>query len=203
MSADGRRLRGEATRRAVLEASSGLASLEGLDALTIGRLAGDLHMSKSGLFAHFGSKEELQLATVDHAREVFLDEVVRPAMAGPPGLARLRGLVGHWLGYMERGVFPGGCFFAQTSADFDNRPGPLRDRIAEVMREWVEALELAARRAQESGELRPDVEPAQIAFELHALALGANWRAQLFDDADAYALAGRAIEARLAALGAA
>ncbi|HEX8188504.1 MAG TPA: helix-turn-helix domain-containing protein, partial [Pyrinomonadaceae bacterium] len=132
-AAGARRAHGERTRQAILEAAVDIASEEGLEGLTIGRLAAELSMSKSGLFAHFGSKEELQLATVEAARDVFVREVVRPAFGAPRGLARLWQLCDVWLGYVRREVFRGGCFFAAAAAEFDGRPGAVRDRVAAIM----------------------------------------------------------------------
>lgn len=195
---DGRRARGDATRGAVLRASVDLASVEGLEALTIGRLAADLGLSKSGLFGHFGSKEELQLATVGRATEVFVDEVVRPALTAPRGLVRLRALHASWLAYMERRVFPGGCFFAHTSAEFDSRPGAVHDRLAAAMRDWLDTLERAVRMAQETGELRDGLDPARVAFELHALGMAANWRRELLGEAEAFTWARETADVRLA-----
>lgn len=199
---DGRRARGQATRRTILDATVRVGSLEGLEALTIGRLAGDLGISKSGLFAHFGSKEELQLATVDHAREVFIGDVIAPAKDAAPGLARLWALCDGWIGYMERETFPGGCFFAQASVEFDNRPGPVRDRVVEVLSEWRVALAATVRRAQEAGQLRDAVEPEQFVFEIDALVLGANWSFQLYRDPAVFVRARRGIARRLAELAA-
>src|ERR1043166_4628074 len=125
-----RKAQGERTRRAILETAVHIASAEGLEGLTIGRLATELSMSKSGLFAHFGSKEELQLATVEAARDIFVREVIRPAFEAPKGVARLWGLCDVWLEYVRREVFRGGCFFAAAAAEFDGRPGAVRDRIA-------------------------------------------------------------------------
>ena len=122
----GRAARGQRTREAILKTAVDVASAEGLEGLTIGRLAAELEMSKSGLFAHFGSKEELQLATIGAAREIFVDEVVRPAFENDPGLSRLWALLDSWLRYAEAGIFKGGCFFAAASAEFDGRPGPVR-----------------------------------------------------------------------------
>src|SRR4051812_1048654 len=121
--------KGERTRRAILETASALASQHGLDSLSMGGLADATGMSKSGLFAHFGSKEELQLATVEYAADVFTREVIDPARAAPRGVARLWALCDGFLSYLEREVFPGGCFFGATSSEFKNRPGPVRDRI--------------------------------------------------------------------------
>lgn len=189
--------KGKRTREAILSFATGLASVEGLEGLTIGRLAAAMEMSKSGLFRHFGSKEELQLAVVDTARQVFIDEVVTPARQAAPGLARLWALCDAWLAYVEREVFPGGCFFMAAAAEFDNRPGPVRDDVARNMQEWLSYLEHAARRAQEQGEISPEADPAQIAFELHAFYLGANWAEQLFGDKQATARARKAILHRL------
>lgn len=193
---------GERTRAAILALAVDLASVEGLEGLTIGRLAAELGMSKSGLFAHFGSKEDLQLATVEAARAIFVEEVVRPALRMPRGLPRLRALCESWLSYMRRGVFPGGCFFAAASAEFDSRPGPVRDRIAAVMEDWLGMLERASREAQELGHLRPGTDPAQLAFEVNALAMGANWAYQLYREPRVVDRAGSAILDRLRALAA-
>jgi AcrR family transcriptional regulator len=191
---------GQRTRKSILEAAVNLASLRGLEGLSIGSLADELKMSKSGLFAHFGSKEDLQLATVEEASARFIDAVWKPAMSAPRGLPRLRALCDSWLSYAERRVFPGGCFFAAASAEFDGRPGPVRDRIAALMKEWIDALAGAVKRAQETGEIDPDLDPTQIAFELHALMLGANWSLQLHQDEAAMRRARIAVDQRLASI---
>src|SRR5712664_4994354 len=144
--------KGERTRHTILEAAVNIASTEGLEGLSIGRLALDLSMSKSGLFAHFGSKEDLQLATVDAARSIFIEKVIRPAFEAKKGLPRLRRLCEIWFDYAENHVFRGGCFFAAASAEFDSRPGRVRDRIAEIMKEWLEVLRWAIVDAQEAGQ---------------------------------------------------
>jgi AcrR family transcriptional regulator len=192
-----RRVKGERTRQSILERAVDVASAEGLEGLTIGRLASALALSKSGLFAHFGSKEELQLATVEAAREVFIREVIRPAFAGSHGLARLWKLCDTWLDYVEAGVFRGGCFFAAAAAEFDSRPGPVRDRIAAIMKEWMEALRRGVVEAQEAGQLDAALDPAQLAFEFNALELGANWAFQLHGDRRAFARARSAVLERL------
>ena len=143
--------KGQRTRNSILETAAALATEEGLEPLSIGRLAEETGMSKSGLFAHFGSKEELQLATVDHAAAMFVAEVIAPARAAPRGLARVWALCDHMIDYSERQVFPGGCFFACTSFEFNNRPGPVRDRIEEMIRSWLSYLEHAVEQAQEGG----------------------------------------------------
>jgi AcrR family transcriptional regulator len=200
---DGRMERGERTRRQILDAAVDIASVEGLEGLSIGRLALGLDMSKSGLFAAFGSKEDLQLATVDRAAEIFVEQVVRPGMSAPRGLPRLWSICASKLDYMQREVFRGGCFFAAASAEFDGRPGPVRDRIAAHMKSWVDLLAGAVRRAQDEGDLLAGIEPAQLAFEIDSLAQGANWAYQLFGDASAFDRARRATKARLDAASAA
>src|SRR6516162_11436212 len=129
------------TRRDILQVAVDIASAEGLEGLSIGRLATELEMSKTGIFSHFGSKEQLQLATVETAKEIFLKEVAQPALDSPLGIARLQAMLEHWLGYVERIVFRGGCFFAAASAEFDSRPGPVRDKIAELTKAWLDALQ--------------------------------------------------------------
>jgi AcrR family transcriptional regulator len=196
-SAEARRAHGERTRQAILEAAVHIASEEGLEGLTIGRLASELSMSKSGLFAHFGSKEELQLATVEAARAVFVREVIGPAFAAEKGLARLWSLCDVWLGYVKGEVFRGGCFFAAAAAEFDGRPGAVRDRVAEIMREWLALLRRSVTEAQAAGQLSRDADPAQLAFELNALEMGANWAFQLHGDRQAFARAREAMLERL------
>src|ERR1700685_2708511 len=137
---------GARTRTAILQTAADLASVDGLDGLSIGRLATELAMSKSGLFAHFGSKEELQLATVEEARQRYTREVIQPARAAGPGITRLHALCEAFLSYLERAVFPGGCFFASAMAEFDSKaPGPVRDRIAQCLDQWINPLLSAAR----------------------------------------------------------
>lgn len=188
---------GAATREAILARAMDLASLEGLEGLTIGRLAAELDMSKSGLFRHFGSKEELQIATLQAAVAVFTREVVEPAGAAESGLAGLRALIEGYIDYLEREVFPGGCFLSAAGAEFDGRPGPVREAIIRASRDWGRALERQAASAIEHGELPADTDPAQIAFELNALAKGANWVFQLYDDRRAFHRARTAIARRL------
>jgi AcrR family transcriptional regulator len=194
---DLRRARGERRREAILSVAVDLASTNGLEGLSVGLLASKLRMSKSGLFAHFGSMEGLQLAVVEAAREVFIETVVRPGLAAPRGLPRLWALVDRWLAYAEDKVFRGGCFFASASMEFDSRPGPIRDRIAAIMREWIDALRVAIEKAVAEGHLARDTRPELLAFELHALSMEANWSFQLFADPGAFALARAAALARL------
>src|SRR5919112_183044 len=156
---DGRRARGDRTRRGILAKAMQVASAEGLEDLSIARLAGELGMSKSGLFAHFGSKEELQLSTVRAARRVFSDEAVTPALAAKKGIERLDALLGAWHDYITNELFPGGCLLMEAAAEFDNRPGPVRDLIAETMGMWTDLLTEQAARALERGELATGTDP--------------------------------------------
>lgn len=184
-SCDQTESKGERTRNSILQAAVRIASAEGLEGLSIGRLASELSMSKSGLFAHFGSKLDLQLATLDAARSIFIREVVRPTLDLQDGLPRLWKLCDIWFGYLQRGVFPGGCFFSAVAAEFDGRPGQVRDRIAEIMKEWLAAMEQGVKEAQRAQQLEPTIEPAQLAFEINALQMGANWAFQLYKDIQA------------------
>jgi AcrR family transcriptional regulator len=192
--------KGERTRHAILTRAAELATQEGLDPLSIGRLAEATEMSKSGLFAHFGSKEELQLATVDHAASLFREEVIAPARAAPKGVARVWALCDHMVDYAERQVFPGGCFFACTSAEFNNRPGPVRDRIVEMVGTWLSYLEHAVEQAQQAGELDQSLSAREIAFQLDSFAQAANAQYQMFRDERVFDEARRAVRERLESL---
>jgi AcrR family transcriptional regulator len=200
---DGRRERGRRTRESILATAVDIASVEGLEGLTIGRLASELGMSKSGLFAHFGSKEELQLATIAAAREIFVAEVVEPARAAERGLPRLAALLEAKLDYLRRGVFRGGCFFDAARLEYDSRhPGPVRDAIFEEFAAWSQLVADLIRSAQRAGHLDPRADPEQLAFELDAIGSAANLRFQINRDAEAFERAQRAIEGRLHALAA-
>ena len=188
------------TRQAILDTAAALASEHGLDSLSIGGLASETGMSKSGVFAHFGSKEELQLATVDHAASIFVREVIAPARSAPRGVARIWALLDGFLDYLEREVFAGGCFFATTSAEFKNRPGAVRDRVAEHLASWRSYLQHAVEQAQELGELDPTVDARRVAFELNAFVQSAEAEHELFGDDRVFAEARAAIRARLEAL---
>ena len=192
--------KGERTRHAILTTAAELATQEGLEPLSIGRLAEATGMSKSGLFAHFGSKEELQMATVEHAASLFVDEVIAPARAAPRGLARVWALCDHMVDYAERQVFPGGCLFAATSFEFNHKPGPVRDRIEEMIRSWLSYLEHAVEQAQAGGELVPEPSAREIAFQLDAFAQAANAQYQLFRDPTVFDESRRAIRERLESL---
>ena len=190
-------MKGERTRQSIVERAVDVASLEGLEGLTIGRLADELKMSKSGLFAHFGSKEDLQLATVEAAAERYIREIFTPALQHPRGFPRLLAICESWLSYIRRGVFPGGCFFAAASFEFDSRPGTVQERIRILMDDWIGALERAIRMAQDEGHIRKDLDPSQLAFELNALFFGANFSFYLRNDQKAIEMAQKAVESRL------
>jgi AcrR family transcriptional regulator len=169
-----RRSDGIRSREAILRHAASLATVEGIEGLSLGRLADAVGMSKSGLFAHFRSKEELQLATIETADAIFEAEVVGPTLDAPPGLPRLRALTEGFLAHLERGVFPGGCFFASVAAEIDTHPGPVRDRALASNAAWFGRLEAAIFEAQADGTVHAGEEPAQVAFELHAYLLLAN-----------------------------
>ena len=193
--------KGERTREAILNEAARLATVEGLDGISIGGLAAVTGMSKSGLYAHFGSKEELQLDTIDAARTSFIREVVAPVLATvPAGRERLLRLCEGFLSYVERRVFPGGCFFVATSAELGSRPGPVHDRVAAYQRQWGQLLRETAREAGAKGELAADADADQLAFELGAILTGANIVAVLHSDDTVIERADQAIRRRLETL---
>ena len=198
---DGRRERGRRTRDSILQTAVQLATVEGIDGITIGRLASELGMSKSGLFAHFGSKEELQLATIDAAREIFVDTIIAPAREAERGLPRLEALMDNWLEYMRREVFKGGCFFDAVRGEYNSRPpGPVRDAVWADFASWSEILANRVKAAQAAGHLDPEADPEQVAYELDALGGAANVRFQLDRDEAWFDRARASIRARLEAL---
>ncbi|WP_280842690.1 TetR/AcrR family transcriptional regulator [Streptomyces iconiensis] len=176
-----------------------IASTEGLDALSLGRLATGLRLSKSGVFTLFGSKEELQLATVRAATRIYTEHVVRPALESPPGLERVWRLCVSWLTYSERRIFPGGCFFASVSAEFDARDGRVHDSVAAARAEWTAFVERTLEEAREVREIAGDTDLPQLAFEIIALLEAANAESVLHGDSAPYARARRGIHNRLCA----
>ena len=179
---DGRRARGMRSRAKILERSVQLASREGLEGLTIGSLAADLGVPKSSVHALFGSKAELQLATLDAARAILIDRVLAPALSSDAGVARLRAIGDAWSEYLAADVFAGGCFLCAASAEMDGRPGALREAVVAVMREWITVLSANIEAAIAAGELRADVDRAAMAFRLNALGMAANWQLQLLGE---------------------
>ena len=190
---------GERSRSAILDEAAKLATIEGIDGLSISRLADAVGMSKSGLFAHFGSKEELQLATIDAASAVFTTQVTEPAALAPTGLERLRAMVEGFLHYLEVDTFPGGCFFASALAEVDMRHGAVRDRVLAFLGDWVGLLEAAVRDAQADGAIDAGEDPEQLTFEIQAALWLANARYVVARDPDPIERARRAIERRLTA----
>ncbi len=177
-----RRSDGEATHELILETAMNIASIEGLKSLTIGRLADEVGLSKSGLYAHFGSKEQLQLETVEAAGEVWQREVLLPGLDGTAALDRLRGVPEAFFSYVERAVFPGGCLFAALLAEFDAEPGPIHDAIETGMHGYLQLLENLTGEARNDGDLRDDVDPAQVAFEIEGALHFANYMYVLTGD---------------------
>lgn len=198
---DGRRARGDASRRIVLESATDLASVEGLDGLTIGRLATASGSSKSSIATLFQSKEGLQLATIAAAREIFLERIVAPARDEPRGVRRLAVLLRNALNYSKDRVFTGGCFFAATAADVDSKSGPVRDAVRSALIEWDAYISAQLQHAEAVGEIAVD-DVEVLAFELVALNEEANARSLLRGDERPYALAAAAMRGRLRAAGA-
>ncbi len=183
------------SRATTIDAAVDVASILGLEGLTIGRLADSLGMSKSGLAGRFTDKQELQLAALERAAVVFREHVYDPAAMAPAGLRRLEAICDEWIGYLGDCPFPGGCFLTTASVEFDARPGPVNDAVRRDMRRWVGVLEHEAKVAVEQGELEGD--PADIAFTINALAVGANCDYQLHRDARSLQRARRAMAAVL------
>jgi len=192
-----RRSDGQRSRTAILREAAQLATVEGITGLSIGRLAEAVGMSKSGLFAHFGSKEELQLATVETADAVFEAEVIEPAEGAANGLERLQRLSDGYLRYVEAGTFAGGCFFASALAEVDMRPGPVRDRLVAFSADWLGRLEAALRDAQAEGLIDADEDAGQLAFEIEAALFLANGQFVVARTSEPIERARAAIERRL------
>jgi len=184
---------GERTRRLILDTAVRLATIEGLNGLSIGTLAHATELSKSGVYAHFDSKAALQLATVDSARALFIDVVVAPVLE-LRGLERLRALCESFLNYVENGTLPGGCFFAAAAAELGGRPGPLREKVAANQKDWINVLTEAADEAVAGNELRGGTDVATLVFELNALVIAANTAYILHDDSAVLTQARTAIE---------
>ena len=188
--------KGEATRQAILDRAFELANVVGVSGLSIGQLAEATQLSKSGLFAHFGSKEALEVAVVEEASRRFVQDVMVPALREPRGEPRVRALYERWLAW---GLRPGGCFFVGASAELDDRPGPPRDALVQTSKDWIDELAKAARIAVAEGHFRSDLDTAQFAFEEYSIMLGAHMFSRFIGDADAIPRARTAFERLLAA----
>jgi AcrR family transcriptional regulator len=189
---------GARSRQAILDAATELATVEGLDGLSIARLAEHVGMSKSGLFAHFRSKEDLQIATIDAAAEMFAREVWEPGRAAPAGVPRILSVCDAFLSYLERGVFPGGCFFVAAAAELDAKTGPVRDHLRDVYSRILDGLAEVVREAQNRGEIDATEDVPQLTYELDSLMLGANFAYIFFRDPAALDRARLAVRQRLA-----
>ena len=188
---------GERTRAAILRAAASLATVDGLEGLSIGNLAVAIGMSKSGLYAHFGSKQELQLATVEVADQIFQEVVVKPALAAPPGLAQLLAVCEAYFDYLQRHTFPGGCFFAAAALEMGTRPGPVKDRVAAWESGFAELVRGFVATALEQQELPAHEDPDRLAFELHGIMLAADTHFVLHDDPGFTDLARQIVRQRL------
>jgi AcrR family transcriptional regulator len=190
--------KGDTTRDRILDEAIAVASTDGITGLTLGRLADTVGMSKSGLFAHFRSKEELQLQVLDATVERFQTRVIRPALAAARGEPRIRAVFEAWMAWTDDPAMPGGCLFMQAAAELDDQPGAPRDRLVEAQRQWREFLAGAAQRAVDVGHFRADLDGELFAFQLHGILLVRHQSARLLGDARADAHARRAFEALLA-----
>lgn len=190
---------GERSRKAILDEAARLATVEGIGGLSLSRLADEVGMSKSGLFAHFGSKEELQLATIETADEIFGEQVLDPAAKTSGGLKRLEALTGSYLDYVEARTFPGGCFFASVLVEVSMQPGAVRDRLLAFLQDWLGRLEAAVRDAQREGDLSKKEDPGQLAFELESSLLLANTQFAVAQSPEPIKRGRRAIKRRLEA----
>jgi AcrR family transcriptional regulator len=195
-----RRSDGERSRSAILREAARLATVDGLDGLSLARLADAVGMSKSGLFAHFRSKEELQLATVDAASAIFEELVIKPAGAAAAGLPRLRAYITGFVDHVEDGVFPGGCFFVSAVSELDTHPGAVRDAAIAFSQHWLDLLAAEIAAAQATGKLDPAADPVQIAFELHAFMVLGNMQFVASGQPAALNSVRAAVDSRLAAL---
>jgi len=177
---------GQRRRARILEAAADVSTVEGLEGLSIGRLAREVGMSKSGVAAHFESKEALQLATVETAAAVYDDRILSRPRSAEPGLPRLRRMLGAWIDTIDEIPYRGGCFFAAAGNEFAVRSGHVRARVARYTQAWIDALEAEARLAVRLGELRPDVDVRRLVFTLHSFVQEANLRRRLLDDERAF-----------------
>lgn len=190
--------KGAQTRRVILDHALEVATKEGLEGLTIGRLAQDLRLSKSGLFAHFRGKEELLLQVLETARTRFIEQVVKPGLAAPRGEPRLRALFESWLAWERSSALPGGCPFVAAAVELDDRPGPARDYVVQSQRDWLEVLANSARTGVQEGQFDPGFDPEQFAYEVHGAMLSYHHMARLLRDPKAEVRVRQAFESLLA-----
>lgn len=192
--------KGEATRAAILAHAARLASTVGLDGLSIGRLASELHLSKSGLFAHFQSKEALQIQVLETAAEQFVEAVVKPSLAAPRGEPRLRALFARWLEWVRSQRMPGGCLFVGAAVELDDRPGKLRNRLVELQRDFLGLFANVVRSGIAEKKFRSDADPDQLAHDVYAVMLGYHHASRLLKDPRAEERSRAAFESLLSAL---
>jgi AcrR family transcriptional regulator len=191
--------KGELTRQAILQRATGLASKVGLDGVTIGALAGELELSKSGLFAHFHSKQALQLQVLEYGAARFVERVVRPSLAQPRGEPRIRALFERWLEWAQSSPLPGGCLFVQAAVELDDRPGPVRDRLVGFQRQWLAVLATSLQKGIDAGAFQDEADPEQFAQDVYGVMLAYHHYSRLLGDTRAEARARRAFEVLLAA----
>lgn len=185
--------KGEATRETILRHAVGLASRVGLSGLSIGRLAQELELSKSGLFSHFHSKEALEIQVLEYGAARFVESVVKPALTSPRGIPRIQGLFDRWLDWSRSDPSSGGCFFVAMATDLDDRPGPTRDLLVRLQRSWMDLLADLVRAAARDGQLRPETDPEQFATDLYGVMLAYHHASRLLDDPAAESRARRAL----------
>jgi AcrR family transcriptional regulator len=190
--------KGAETRRAILDHALEVATKEGLEGLTIGRLAQDLQLSKSGLFAHFRGKDALLLQVLETARTRFVEQVVKPGLAAPRGEPRVRALFESWLAWEHSKALPGGCPFVAAGVELDDRPGPARDYLVQSQKDWLDLIATSARAGVREGHFRPDFDAEQFAYEFHGIMLSYHHVARLLRDPNADARVRQAFESLLA-----
>jgi AcrR family transcriptional regulator len=190
--------KGAETRRAILDHALEVATKEGLEGLTIGRLAQDLRLSKSGLFAHFRGKDELLLQVLETARARFIEQVVKPGLAAPRGEPRVRALFESWLGWERSTALPGGCPFVAAAVELDDRPGPARDYVVQAQKDWLDVIANSVRAGVREGHFRPDFDADQFAYEFHGITLSYHHMARLLRDPNAETRVRQAFESLLA-----
>jgi AcrR family transcriptional regulator len=191
--------KGEVTRQAILERATALASRVGLEGVTIGHLSEDLGLSKSGLFAHFGAKGALQVEILRFAADRFVQAVVRPALAMPRGEPRVRAIFERWLAWSRSHSVPGGCLFVSAASELDDRPGPARDELVRLQRDWMDSIAICFRTGITEGHFRADADPEQFAYDLYSVMLGFHHATRLLRDPNAEARARAAMDVLLAA----